>query len=260
MLFISINIYADSFVTLYTKCGKAVEGMVLTEMSAAEISQINSYYISTYPNATYLASATRTYNCHSYAWNMTQGGQTCWINATISSKNDNISKYWTGDYYTSTDAGSAQKIFYYQSDHSAVISSISGMYESKWGSAPLMRHAPTYGPYADMNKRYYYRHSSIYGLLSCSNGNGTTRVGASSSYFPSSSSASIPYGNYVQASWSVENGKGDDVIGTKANVKISGSTAVISFNEPGIYEVYYSVYLSSGEGLATYWFEPVVER
>lgn len=53
----------------------------------------------------------------------------------------------------------AEKIFYYQGDHSAVISTIDiGEYESKWGSGPLMRHAPNYGPDTyNMDYRKYYR-------------------------------------------------------------------------------------------------------
>lgn len=258
MLFLSINIHADSYITLYTKCGKTVVGMILTEMSTAEITQINAYYTSTYPNATYLSSSTRTYNCHSYAWNMTQGGQTCWINATTNNTNGNISNYWNRDYYSSTEAIYAQKKIYYQSDHSAITSSISGMYESKWGRAPLMRHAPEYRPYPNMNKRYYYRHSIISGLLTCNNGSGITRVGVSSMYYPSSNS--LPCGSNVQTTWGIESAKGDDVIGTKANVTVSGETATISFNTPGIYEIYYNIYLTTGENLVSYWFEALVER
>lgn len=258
MVLLSMNIYADSYITLYTKCGKTIEAIILAEMSAAEIAEANSYYTSTYPNATYLASATQTYNCHSYAWNMSQGGQTCWINATVNSLNDNISKYWSRDYYSSTEESKTQKIFYYQSDHSAVVSSISGMYESKWGRAPLMRHALGYGPYSNMDKRFYCRHDVVYESLQCSNGTGTTRVGVSSTYsvkYP----GDLPFGSYVLSTWIVEDGKGEDVIGTKANVTISGTIATISFNASGIYEVSYNLHLSGGEMLASYWFEPIVE-
>lgn len=39
-------------------------------------------YAIAYPNATEqgTATTTSTYNCHSYAWNMSEGGPTCWIN------------------------------------------------------------------------------------------------------------------------------------------------------------------------------------
>ncbi|AVM58135.1 hypothetical protein C3V43_10510 [Bacteroides heparinolyticus] len=259
MLFLSISTYAENHVTLYTKCGKAVTGVILPEISDAEKNALNTFTISTYPNATFLAGSTRSYNCHSYAWNMTQGGQTCWVDATINTSNDNLSKYWTGDYYTSTTPQLAQKIFYIQSDHSAVVSSVSGMYESKWGKGPLMRHAPGYGPYNNMNTRKYYRHVNINGLLNCSSGTGETYVGISSDYSPATSEI-LPYGSFVQTAWTVEDAKGDNAIGTKANVSISGANATISFNTPGLYDLTYSIHLSTGELLATYWFMAVVEQ
>ncbi|MCF0255443.1 MAG: hypothetical protein HUK10_04020 [Bacteroides heparinolyticus] len=257
MMIVSINIYADT-VALYTKCGKSVTGIILSEMSTAEISQIDAYSISTYPNAVYLGSSTRTYNCHSYAWNMTQGGQTCWVDATISTSNDNLSKYWTADYYGETTEQNAQKIFYYESDHSAVTSLVSGMYESKWGKGPLMRHAPGYGPYPSMNIRKYYRHSKINGVLSCSSGVGATHVGISSFYTPVGADA-VFEGDYVREAWTIEDAKGDDAIGTKANISISGACATVSFNTPGLYDLSYIIYLTSGEVLGTFWFQAIVE-
>lgn len=83
---------------------------------------------------------------------MTEGGPECWINA-----NPDLHKYWDDGSYIETTAEHASKIYYYDGDHSAVVSpSVPGMYESKWGWGPLMRHAPDYGPYTLMNNRRYY--------------------------------------------------------------------------------------------------------
>lgn len=113
--------------------------------------KIKTYYQNNFPQATFLSEATSTYNCHNYAWNMTEGGDDYWMN--------DPSAYMTDWSYVETSSAYAEKIFYYMVPygyHSAVPSSVSGMYDSKWGSAPLMRHAPTYGPYSNMNYRKYY--------------------------------------------------------------------------------------------------------
>lgn len=144
---------------IYTKDGKQVQVIYTPEMSQTKINETNDYYKSKFPKATYLGPSSNKYNCHSYAWNMTDGGSECWINATINTTNDNISKYWTNDFYKQVSSvGNAKKIFYYNSDHSAVVST-NGMFVSKWGAAPLMRHAPNYGPYEDMIHMNYYGNS-----------------------------------------------------------------------------------------------------
>lgn len=259
-LLFSITAFAQNIV-LYTKYGKPVNAMVLPEMSAYEINESNEYHITTYSNATYLGTATRTYNCHSYAWNMSDGGPTCWINASIpetETNNLNIMKYWNNDYYKSTTEGNAVKIFYPNSDHSAIKSSVAGMYESKWGKGPLMRHAPGYGPYPNMDERSYFRHEIIGKPLICSNGSGYTHVGISSEY---SMPSGYPSGNLVEYEWTVLDGKDENVIGTKANVNISsdGTSVMISFNRSGLYIITCEC-LIPGEMIAIYTFQAIVEN
>lgn len=118
---------------------------------------VNNYYIQTYPNATFLSDATANYNCHNYAWRMTEGFSTPY-------RLQDPYPYWNDGSYVETTSQYAEKIYYYNipnDSHSAVPSSVSGMYESKFGFGPLMRHAPGYGPYHDaytnyMNYRRYY--------------------------------------------------------------------------------------------------------
>ncbi|MDD4116224.1 MAG: hypothetical protein PHG27_11645 [Massilibacteroides sp.] len=108
-----------------------------------------------YPEATILAPSSRKYNCHSYAWNLTTGGTiNCWVNQTENGQS--ISNYWNDNSYKSCTESVAQKIFYPSGDHSAIRSVEGGKYDSKWGAYPLMRHAPNYGPYINMNNRQYY--------------------------------------------------------------------------------------------------------
>lgn len=158
---IFINVYAYTIGTIYTPEGSAIEVLYLSEMLEDEIDYYNTSIAQSYPNATLIGTATLTYNCHSYAWNMTEGGPTCWLNYTTQSGGANLSKYWTDGSYLLTTEENASKIFYYNSDHSAIFKlGDRTKYVSKWGRGPLMEHAPGYGPYNDMESRKYFMKSS----------------------------------------------------------------------------------------------------
>jgi len=153
LVLISFNL-ASQTVTLYTPNGSTVEAFYNTEMPSNDIIYYTEQYRNAYPQAEILANASATYNCHSYAWNLTEGGSiVCWLN-----KNPDLHKYWDDGSYVETTEGNAEKIFYYAGDHSAIVSSIPGKYDSKWGPMPLMRHAPDYGPTTyQMTRRNYYQ-------------------------------------------------------------------------------------------------------
>lgn len=158
-LFASIVVSAQT-VTLYTPNGSTVEAFMNYEMSSQEITYYTNLYRNTYPQAEVLANASSTYNCHSYAWNLSEGGSTiCWLNQT-----PDLHKYWDDYSYFETTESNAEKIFYYSGDHSAIKSkTVIGKYESKWGPMPLMRHAPGYGPsiYNMTYRRYYIKFSDF---------------------------------------------------------------------------------------------------
>jgi hypothetical protein len=155
-LFISFLCNAQD-VYLYTPNGSQVYAFQRTEMSPYEIAYYTERYAITYPYAEILANASTTYNCHSYAWNMIEGGSIFWLN-----QSPDLHKYWDDGSYEETTEGNAKKIFYYNGDHSAVKSTTHpGKYESKWGSMPLMRHDPEYGPTSySMEYRRYYKCST----------------------------------------------------------------------------------------------------
>ncbi|MGM9774968.1 MAG: hypothetical protein ACI3Y2_07195 [Candidatus Egerieousia sp.] len=71
----------------------------------------------------------------------------------------------------------------------------------------------------------------------------------------------LPQGAFVSNSWSVINAKGNDITNNTNIVEIhkSGYAADIKFKQAGIFEVYCYFRLTSGETVATFWFEPVVE-
>lgn len=232
---------------VYTKFGKTVNVFSLSDVGF-DAAYANSYAIQNFPQATFLSTSTRTYNCHFYAWHIADGGSGYyWMNSE--GNNNNISKYWTDDYYAQTSDTSAPKIFYYDSDHSAIASSVSGMYESKWGEGPRMRHAPGYGPYSNMSNRRYYKKTYFNGLLN-PNGYGETQIGVSSYY-------SAPYlGNNITGIWDVTDAKGE-YDGFTENP--SGSTNTITFSKHGLFELNYHIYLiSTGESVGTQAYQVIV--
>jgi hypothetical protein len=138
-----VNLYNAQTVYLYTPNGSQVYAFKNSEMSSYDIAYCNADCAATYPNAEILATATATYNCHSYAWNITEGGTAvCWLN-----QYPDLHLYWDDGSYEQTTEADAVKVFYYNGDHSAVKSTThAGKYESKWGAYPLVRHSPEYGP------------------------------------------------------------------------------------------------------------------
>jgi hypothetical protein len=109
-------------------------------------------------DAVRIAPATTNYNCHSYAWNVTEGGSSsnAWLSQTYN-ENPNLSKYWTNDGYTSTSAvADHEKIFYGTiADHSAITTATSGKVRSKWGKCGRYEHSTAQCPYSSGNLQYY---------------------------------------------------------------------------------------------------------
>lgn len=121
-------------------------------LTPAEINNHHNYVANTYPNATKLADATSSYNCHNYAWNKSDGGSTYWINTP------GDDAYWNdGSYVEVADHASpyATKVSYASDDHSAITTSDPNVHISKWGAGPLMQHAPDYTPYIETTLKYY---------------------------------------------------------------------------------------------------------
>lgn len=156
------------YVTLYTPKGSPIQTFINPEGTNEWITTTTNRYIGEYGAENVLAPASRRYNCHSYAWNISEGGtNVVWMNQYDSQSNPNIWKYWTDGSYVETTENDAEKIFYYNGDHSAIKSkNVAGKYESKWGQAPLMRHNPTEGPsiYNMAYRRYYKKAPPPYSI------------------------------------------------------------------------------------------------
>lgn len=153
------QIYGDyESVTRYTPNGSSV---LAWKLFRNELSQTDKDYLEeqaeTNYNAHAVSEATKTYNCHGFAWHMTAGGDSVWIGLTPNSYTDeNI--YWTDGSYVEVPESLATRVSYYESDstnHSA-IRITNNLYLSKWGLGPLMEHVPDGCPYySSMPKKFY---------------------------------------------------------------------------------------------------------
>ncbi|HYQ57114.1 MAG TPA: T9SS type A sorting domain-containing protein [Draconibacterium sp.] len=134
-------------------------------------------------DATIIAPATYEYNCHSYAFHVSEGEDECWINAwdygdidvysgsTPMNTPTNLNEYWAsnGGYHNIYSEEAYAKSYYgsqwvwdsyYErwvnlKDHSAVVDSNTDYFISKWGPLPLVRHEPEDCPYYATSLSYY---------------------------------------------------------------------------------------------------------
>ena len=152
---------------IYTYFGQALGVEMYSEFSQSEIENINYDFILHYPNAEFIGPASRTYNCHSYAWYNQSTNNHYWLNSLTQNNTFQLQRYWTDDYYYATTESDAEKVFYSSGDHSAIPLSTTS-YISKWGQGPLMKHSPTYCPYISSNRHYYKHRTSLPYLISSS--------------------------------------------------------------------------------------------
>lgn len=149
----------SSFAQIYTPQGSPVTVYNIGEQfTNAQKIAIRQDLQRRYPNAIYVDEATTTYNCHAYAWSVSEGGSKYWMN----SPNDDI--YMTDGSYTQTylSDSKATKVSYADDDHSAIVS-YGGYLISKWGALCLMKHRPNDCPYTSNNLKYYKLSMSISG-------------------------------------------------------------------------------------------------
>ncbi len=110
-----------------------------------------------YNGAELVRLPTYKYNCHGYAWSVSEGGEKVWIGKKSTTAED---IYWQDGSYVETDnIQNAKKVSYHPlGNHSAIMIN-QNLFESKWGwGGPLVRHSPnnvptTYNPY--LEKKYY---------------------------------------------------------------------------------------------------------
>ena len=147
--------------------------LALVEASAANLIASEGW------SAVWVGPASRTYNCHNYAWHHSDGGEKRWVEQFTQNGNNNIDKYWSGTEptYTVTTSLKGAKVFYPNGDHSAIIIT-PGTFRSKWGNWPLYDHPPTHCPYTATGLQYYNIPVSGNEVICTSNNYSTLNIGS----------------------------------------------------------------------------------
>lgn len=105
-----------------------------------------------YPFAIVLSEVTNSYNCHSFAFNTSEGGPLGYV------PNDEVHEYWDDDSYIETTMTAGAKVYYPSNEHSAIVYTEPGKFISKWSYLPLMIHTPELSPYKTISDLKYYAH------------------------------------------------------------------------------------------------------
>ncbi|MGQ7868303.1 hypothetical protein [Sunxiuqinia sp. sy24] len=160
-----------------TPKGTTVIAYITSENSNYWRDYYDTYYASAYPNAVQIEtydgySSTRKFNCHGYAWHISEGGSDRWIGYGYPYDNNPEYTYWQdGSYVEVAQSVYPGKVNWLSGDHSAITTENPGVLISKWNEYPLMRHAWDDSPYGTSNLKYYKLNFSISGpSLVCSSG------------------------------------------------------------------------------------------
>ncbi len=167
-------IAGDTRRDVLTPKGHTVEAYVREETSHSVRVASDQYWQSRYPNAIIITdifniSSTRTYNCHGFAWHVSEGGENRWIGYYRTTDED---IYMTDTSYVlvpqEVHPGKVSWGYSNQSvsgpdDHSGITINRPGWYMSKWGEGPLMIHQRYDTPYDNTYLRFYIRTPTISG-------------------------------------------------------------------------------------------------
>ncbi|NLD47530.1 MAG: hypothetical protein GX660_10080 [Clostridiaceae bacterium] len=154
----------DYYTTVQTPTGEDVEAIFRCEFNANNLAnaedQAADWLVDHSSDAKRIGPASRQYNCHSYAWHVSTGGNKVWINSLDYYGNTNVDEYFSGSSpsYESATQSTASKAFYgYSADHSAYVTGVSTVFMSKWGAWPLYIHDWNDCPYSSSSISYYKR-------------------------------------------------------------------------------------------------------
>lgn len=142
----------NGFATVLTPRGSSVVVITISdaEFTTQQKEQINATYRKEYPQATIVASASKKYNCHSYAWYLSSTSNRYWMDDPSKYMSDG--SYWKLNY---SNVKSGAKMYWSEKQHSANVISVNSSaangkkctVQSKWGQGPIMKHNESYSPY-----------------------------------------------------------------------------------------------------------------
>lgn len=136
-----------------------------------QMAVIESHLYNNYDGATIVGDADYRYNCHAYAWHVSEGGNLVWIGWNYITSED---IYWNDGSYIEVPEIEATKVSYHELGNHSAISIGGGWYQSKWGPSFLVRHKlnevlcgnsfPFYEPtdyHPELIKKFYRRATII---------------------------------------------------------------------------------------------------
>ena len=161
---LSRNGYISDYFYVYSNNGLPVLARMVTCLDQSiEMQEGLDFINAGFPDVEIIDEATCRYNCHAFAWYITEGGEEYWIDQRTESGGENISNFWNDGTYKETTYEYAEKIFYPTYDHSAIAMSQT-MYISKWGAYHLVRHHKTNCPYYSTGLRYFTKNMDAPGI------------------------------------------------------------------------------------------------
>ncbi len=162
ILLISLNsiCYSQSQATIVkTPIGTPITLEIMTEIDTTLKSYLDSLRREQFPNVLLIEtydgySSTNLFNCHGYAWYMSENASP--LNKYCCIEDPNEDDYMTdGSYVQVASEMHPGKVFWSGlKDHSATTYQ-SGVYISKWGRGPLARHDWDEQPYGTAGLKYY---------------------------------------------------------------------------------------------------------
>ncbi len=106
----------------------------------AQIAALAADLNSNYNGAELVEAPSYKYNCHAYAWHVSEGGDKVWMGRYTDDAED---IYWTDDSYIEVPEKIATKVSYHRDGNHSAIRLNSNLYESKWGwGGSLVKHGP----------------------------------------------------------------------------------------------------------------------
>jgi hypothetical protein len=177
--------------TILTPNGTVIQAQELIGDELTNEEKMDIHYENTqaYGNLVPIAEATRAYNCHAFAWHVSEGGNMVWM------YHPEEEQYLDDESYIRvTDMATAKKIWYgyVYGNHSAITTETAGYVISKWGEGPRYRHHINNSPYLTADLHYYVAATDIH--IS-----GPSVVNSSAVQFTLNP---VPY-NIYSVSWSV---------------------------------------------------------
>lgn len=134
--------------TIYTPNGTpiTVEKLVSRDLTSDQKLQMKNELLNRYNNRIiYVSEATWSFNCHAYAWYLSEGKKDkVWIGTF------EVPRFWEdGSYIPASSSSESSKVYFPLDDHSAIMTTYNGfiLYKSKWGNGPVFIHDRNDSPY-----------------------------------------------------------------------------------------------------------------